>query len=60
MARTGGFSPDVTKGSTEIRPRFRVKARPEDLPRIREPAEFSPVLDTLTHGVRVVIDVQQA
>jgi hypothetical protein len=33
---------DVPKGYTEIRTRFREKDRPEDLPRIRELATFSP------------------
>jgi uncharacterized OsmC-like protein len=53
-----GLAPDVPKGYTEIRARFRVKARPEDLPRIRELAEFSPVFNTITNGARVLIDVQ--
>ncbi len=35
----------VPNSYTEIRPRFRVNARPEDLPRIRELAEFSPVFN---------------
>ncbi|MGB5136605.1 MAG: OsmC family protein [Prochlorococcaceae cyanobacterium] len=55
-----GVAPDVPKGYTEIRARFRVKARPEDLPRIRELAEFSPVFNTITKEARVVVDVQGA
>lgn len=53
-----GLDPNMPKGYTEIRARFRVKARPEDLPRIRELAEFSPVFNTITQGARVVVDVQ--
>jgi hypothetical protein len=48
----------MPKGYTEIRARFWVNARPEDLSRIRELAEFSPVFNTITHGARVVVDVQ--
>ncbi|MEX1322637.1 MAG: OsmC family protein [Synechococcaceae cyanobacterium] len=55
-----GLAPDVPKGYTEIRARFRVKAKPEDLPRIRELAAFSPVFNTITNGARVVVDVQAA
>ncbi|KEF41666.1 MAG: hypothetical protein ER33_10355 [Cyanobium sp. CACIAM 14] len=53
-----GLAPDVPKGFTEIRARFRVKARPEDLPRLRELVAFSPVFNTITGGARVVVDVQ--
>jgi uncharacterized OsmC-like protein len=55
-----GLAPDVPKGYSEIRARFRVKARPEDLPRIRELAAFSPVFNTITNSARVVVDVQEA
>ena len=55
-----GLAPDVPKGYTEIRARYRVKARPEELPRIRELAEFSPVFNTITNGARVVVDVREA
>jgi uncharacterized OsmC-like protein len=55
-----GLDPNMPKGYTEIRARFRVKARPEDLPRIRELAAFSPVFNTITNGARVVVDVQAA
>jgi uncharacterized OsmC-like protein len=55
-----GLAPDVPKGYTAIRANFKVKARPEDLPRIRELAEFSPVFNTITNGAPVVVDVQAA
>jgi uncharacterized OsmC-like protein len=38
-----GLNPNTPKGYTEIRVNYRVKARPEDLEKIRELAEFSPV-----------------
>jgi hypothetical protein len=38
-----GLDLNVPKGYGEIRPSFRVKAKLEDLDRIREPARFSPV-----------------
>jgi uncharacterized OsmC-like protein len=53
-----GLAPDVPKGYTEIRANFRVKAKPEDLPRIRELAAFSPVFNTITQGARVAVDVK--
>ena len=53
-----GLDATVPKGYTEIRARFRVKARPEDLERIRELARFSPVFNTITQGARVVVDVE--
>jgi hypothetical protein len=53
-------APDVPKDYTEIRARSRVSARPEDLPRIRELAAFSPVFNTITNSARVVADLQEA
>jgi uncharacterized OsmC-like protein len=53
-----GLAPDVPKGYTEIRANFRVKARPEDLGRIRELAKFSPVFNTITQSAAVVVDVE--
>ena len=52
-----GLDMQVAKGYTEIRVKFRVKARPEDLDRIRELANFSPVYNTLTRGAHVAVDV---
>jgi uncharacterized OsmC-like protein len=52
-----GLAPDVPRGYTEIRANFRVKARPEDLDRIRELALFSPVFNTITQSARVLVDV---
>ena len=52
-----GLDAQVPRGYTEIRARFRVKARPGDLDRIRELANFSPVLNTITRGARVAVDV---
>jgi len=52
-----GLALDVPKGYTEIRAKFRVKARPEDVDRIRELAKFSPVFNTVTRGARVNVEV---
>jgi uncharacterized OsmC-like protein len=52
-----GLAPDVPRGYTEIRANFRVKAKPEDLDRIRELALFSPVFNTITQSARVLVDV---
>ena len=48
-----GIDADVAKGYTAIRAAFRVKAAPEDLPRIRALAAYSPVFNTLVNGVPV-------
>jgi uncharacterized OsmC-like protein len=47
----------VPRGYTNIRAKFRVKAKPEDMSRIRELASFSPVFNTLTSGTNVEVDV---
>jgi uncharacterized OsmC-like protein len=52
-----GLALDVPKGYTEIRAKFRVKARPEDVDRLRELAKFSPVFNTITRGARVAVEV---
>ncbi len=52
-----GLAPDVPKGYTNIRAKFRVKARPEDVLRIRELADFSPVFNTIMNGAKVDVDV---
>ena len=52
-----GRADDVPKGYTAIRAAFRVQADPEDLPRIRELAAFSPVFNTLAQGTRVDVEV---
>lgn len=53
-----GLAQDVPKGYTEIRARFRVQAKPEDVPRIKELAKFSPVFNTITQGAKVHVDVE--
>jgi uncharacterized OsmC-like protein len=52
-----GLAMDVPKGYTNIRAKFRVKAKPEDIPRIRELASFSPVFSTITNGANVEVEV---
>jgi hypothetical protein len=53
-----GLAMDVPKGYTNIRAKFRVKAKPEDGSRIRELAYFSPVFNTITHGANVEVEVE--
>lgn len=52
-----GLAMDVPKGYTNIRAKFRVKAKPEDVSRIRDLAYFSPVFNTITRGANVEVDV---
>jgi uncharacterized OsmC-like protein len=53
-----GLSMDVPKGYTDIRANFRVKAKPEDVEKIRELARFSPVFNTITRGADVAVNVE--
>ena len=53
-----GLSDDVPKGYTDIRVKFKVKADPKDLARLEELIEYSPVFNTLTHGVPVSIQIE--
>lgn len=52
-----GLATDVPKGYTNIRANFRVKARPEDLPRLKDLANFSPVFNTIVKGAQVDVNV---
>ena len=52
-----GLDSKVPKGYTDIRVRFRVQAKPEDLARLRALAFFSPVYNTITNGANVEVDV---
>jgi uncharacterized OsmC-like protein len=53
-----GLSASVPKGYTAIRASFHVKAAPQDLPRLRELAQFSPVFNTLMQGTPVLLQVE--
>ena len=53
-----GLDPSVPKGYQNVRITFKVKAAPEDLPRLREFAEFSPVYNTLNQGATVDIHIE--
>jgi uncharacterized OsmC-like protein len=52
-----GLCSDVPKGFTEIRVRFRVKADAENLERLQALTAYSPVLNTITQGAKVAIQV---
>lgn len=52
-----GLAADIPKGYTNIRAKFRVKTRPEDVSRIKELASFSPVFNTIVNGAKVDVDV---
>jgi uncharacterized OsmC-like protein len=48
-----GLVPNVPKGYTNIKAKFRVKAKPEDVSRLRELTLFSPVFNTIPQGAKV-------
>jgi uncharacterized OsmC-like protein len=53
-----GLNPDIPKGYTNIRMKFKVKTDPANLSRLKSLAEMSPVYNTLTDGAKVEIDIQ--
>ena len=53
-----GLDPKTPKGYQGIRITFKVKAAKEDLPKLRELAEFSPVYNTITHSANVDIQIE--
>ncbi len=53
-----GLAPDVPKGYTNIRVRFKVKTDPENLKKLKKLAQFSPVYNTLIHGTKVDIEIE--
>ena len=52
-----GLAKDVPKGYTDIRVRFKAKADVKNLERLRRLTEFSPVLNTITSGAHVDVQV---
>ena len=52
-----GLDPDVPKGYTEIRVKYRVKANEDDIEQIRSLANFSPVFNTISQGAKVNVSV---
>ena len=54
-----GLDPNVPKGYTAIRVKFRVKADPKDMDALQELTKFSPVFNTLTQGTQVDIMVDR-
>ena len=52
-----GLADDVPKGFTDIRIKFRVKADIDNMERLKRLASYSPVLNTLTQGANVDIQV---
>lgn len=53
-----GLSKDVPKEYKDIRVKIRVKAREENIERLKRLAEFSPVYNTLIHGTNVDLQVE--
>ena len=52
-----GLDNRCPKGFTEIRATFRARGNPDDVEKLRELANFSPVFNTLTQGAAVKVDV---
>jgi uncharacterized OsmC-like protein len=52
-----GLDPNVPKGYTNIRVKFKVQTDPKNLERLRELAQFSPVYNTITQGAKVDIQI---
>lgn len=54
-----GLSDDVQKGFTDIRIKFKVKADVQNMERLKKLTAFSPVLNTITQGATVDIQVEE-
>ena len=54
-----GLSDEVRKGYSNIRIKLKVKTDEEDLTKLKELANFSPVLDVVTHGTKVNISIER-
>jgi uncharacterized OsmC-like protein len=54
-----GLADDVAKGFTNIRIKFKVRADVQNLERLKRLTAFSPVLNTITEGATVDIQVEQ-
>ncbi|HBE92017.1 MAG TPA: osmotically inducible protein C [Gammaproteobacteria bacterium] len=54
-----GLSDSTPKGYTDIRIRFRVKTDADNMEQLQELSSFSPVLNTLTHGTNVSIELDR-
>jgi len=52
-----GLDAETPKGFTAIRVKFRVKADPKDIDRIKRLTLFSPVFNTITDSAKVDVDV---
>ena len=53
-----GLSDSTPKGYSDIRIRFRVETDADNMEQLKELSSFSPVLNTLTHGTNVSIEVE--
>ncbi len=53
-----GLADDVPKGFTDIRLKFKVKSDEQNMEKFKSLAAFSPVYNTLIHGVHVDIQVE--
>jgi len=53
-----GLDPGAPKGYTNIRMKFKVKTDAENLKLLRRLSEFSPVYNTLSHGVNVDVEIE--
>jgi uncharacterized OsmC-like protein len=55
-----GIESSVPRGFTDIRVQFKAKTDEKNLRRLKELAEFSPVLNTIAQGARVTVHVAPA
>jgi uncharacterized OsmC-like protein len=53
-----GLDESVPKGYTDIRVNFRVRTDAANLERLKQLSGYSPVLNTITHGANVAINIE--
>ena len=54
-----GLSNDAPKGFTDIRVKFKVKTDVDNMDKLKRLTEYSPVLNTITRGANVDIQVEE-
>jgi len=53
-----GLDPNVPKGYTNIRMKFKVKTDPKHIEQLESFAQFSPVLNTITKSAQVEVEIE--
>ena len=53
-----GLAPEVPKGYSRIRIKFKVQTAPDNIQRLKKLAEFSPVYNTVRRGANIDLEIE--